>query len=165
MRLLAIVLPVILCGCMGHSVRAPKSDVPFVHSIPWWTYQDGLSVTRLEANILDSKLNMMNFKSLVEVVIEGDIHGTKGWRPHVERAHIFERVVRGVSVMDASTEWAAEIGITPLIETEKDDSYKAEVIHFRIKQEMLLNSMGWGRNTFSFVSGALQKSLTVVQRK
>ena len=86
---------------------------------------------------------------------------TKSWRPAITKAHLSEKIVKGNNRNDSE----AEITVTPIIGVEKDKSYDGGKIPFSIKQEIILNSMGWGKNTFVIISGSLKQAITVGQAK
>lgn len=160
----AILLSVaVLAGCMGPHVRPPDSDVPFVSSVGWWPYQDGLQIQSLEVKALDSRLNLFNSKTLAQIAITGEmtVSKTKGWRPVITKAHLSEKIVKGDNHNDSE----AEITVTPIISVEKDKSYGGGKVPFSIRQEVILNSMGWGKNTFVIVCGDLKQTITVHQAK
>lgn len=88
-------------------------------------------------------------------------HENKTWRPAIIKVHLSKKIVKGINPNESE----AEIIVTPIIGVEKDKSYSGEKIPFHITQEIILNSMGWGKNNFVIVSGDLKQVVTVVQAK
>lgn len=151
-------------GCY-EEVREPKSDVPFVYSVGCWPYQDGLRIQSLEVQILDSRPSVFNAKTLVEIVIRGEMKAASGRRPKITQAHLSERITKIKSQEQRSSPPEAEITIMPVVELQSDKSYDGSSISFSIKQEMILNSMAWGENIFVIVCGDETKQISVVQTK
>lgn len=83
------------------------------------------------------------------------------WRSFIESAHVSERVVKSGNFTNSE----AEIQLTPIIKLKKDKSYKGELIKFSIKQELILHSMGWGKNTFLITAQTLKQVVEVQQSK
>ena len=160
MRYLALIL--LLSGCLGPHVRAPKSDVRFVHSIGWWSYQKDLKINDFRVAILDSRLNLLNSKTLVQIEISGEMKGQGGWHPFIGEVHLSEKVLRQGNFITPSE---AEIVVTPIVDVKKDKSYREGSIPFSIKQEIILNSMAWGKNTFTIMCGDMKQSVSVTQDK
>jgi hypothetical protein len=163
MKRAILLLAAVLAGCLGPHVRSPDSDVPFVYPVGWWSYQDGLQIQSLEVKVLDSRLNLLNHKTLAQITITGEMTVSKtiNWRPSITKAHLSEKIV----TVNNRNDLEAEITVTPIIDVEKDKSYDGGKIPFSIKQEIILNSMGWGKNTFVIVSGGLKQAVTVGQGK
>jgi len=95
------------------------------------------------------------------VTIKGVIIGPNKFRPKIGRVQLAENIVErsenGGSV--------AEIKMTPVITVEQDNSYDGRSVPFNITQELVLESMNWGRNTFHVLIGDVKTSVTVHQAK
>jgi len=157
-----LVSPIIAsCAILGSSVRSPDSDVPFTYQIGWWPYQEFLEVTALRTKIVDSRLNLFNAKTLVSINIQGKIRNDNNWKPYIKAVHISEKVVHSGNFANSE----AEIQVTPIIKTKEDKTYKGEVIEFNINQELIVNSMGWGKNTYIITSQDKKQVIEVQQMK
>jgi len=163
MKNISILLVVILTltGCLGHRVPKPKSDADFTYKIGWWPYQDELTIDSFSVAVVDSKLNLFNSKSLVRLSIVGKIVGSKNWEPRIDNVHISEKVIVGGNFTNS----IAEICITPIVEVEQCEKYNEEIIPFDLTQELVIQSMGWGSNTYKFVCGNVTNELFLRQLK
>lgn len=146
---------------LGPVVRQPQSDLPFVFQIGWWPNQQKVRITALDVEILDSRLNLMNSKSLVQIRLYGLLKGDKNWRPVVKLVHMSQHLIDNHEFSDH----AANIVITPIVETYDDNAYLGEEIEFAIKQELILNSLGWGKNTYVIESQNITQSIELQQKK
>lgn len=179
MRKLIFVLTLFLLGCQGpeptilcmafggcyEEVREPKSEVPFVYSVGWWPYQEGLRIQSLEVQILDSRPSVFNAETLVAIVIRGEMKAAKGRRPKITQAQLSQKITKIQSEEKRSEPPEAEITIMPIVDIQSDKAYDGSSIPFSIKQEMILNSMTWGDNIFVIVCGDLKKQIRVAQTK
>lgn len=156
-----LIITTILSGCLGPNVRKPRPEVPFEYQIGWWPYQDNLKVETFRVTTLDSRLCLFNSTSLVELIIEGTIKSSNGWKPVIKSAHLSERVIKGGNFIDS----IAEFHITPVISVVKDSKYKSAPIHFNIKQELHCKSMGWGKNVFRFICNNKTQEIVLYQSK
>ena len=148
-------------GCGPH-IRSPRSDVPFTYRIGWWPYQENLQINNIAINILDSRLNLFNSKSLVQISITGHMKNKNGWKPYIEEVHISENVIEQASTNFGSE---GEIKITPIIATKKDKSYNGESLPFSITQELIINSMNWGKNLLHVYCGNIKETFSLSQSK
>lgn len=159
---LAISLFLVGCLSVEPTVRKPVSDVPFTYQIGWWPYQEYLEVTSLDTKVIDSRLNLFNSKSLISISFHGKMKNQdNGWKPFISSVHISEKVIKRGNFANSE----AEIQVTPIIETKKDKSYSGENIEFTINQELILHSMGWGKNTFYVTSQNHEETIEVQQSK
>ncbi|MCC7145134.1 MAG: hypothetical protein IT443_01670 [Phycisphaeraceae bacterium] len=160
MKWILLFLVVCLAGCLGPHIRSPKNSVPFVREIGWWPYQEDLHVQKIEVQVLDSRLSLLNSRTLVAILITGEVKNLEGRRPVIAKMHRSEKVIRSTK---GSSE--AEISLTPIVEIKEDKLYDGRVLPFVLRQELILNSMSWGENVFGFSCGDAQQSVTVVQDK
>jgi hypothetical protein len=161
MKNLILLSLLILCGCsIGPHVRSPRPDVPFIYELGWWANQNEIVVQSIDIKVLDSRLNLFNDKTLVEIVITGEFKPQKkAWRPNIRTVHLSEKAVKGEKNAEGV------ITLTPIMGFEKDGSYDGNILPFSVRQEIILNSMNWGANTFHIVCGGIDKILIVSQRK
>ncbi|MGA1839330.1 MAG: hypothetical protein ACMUIU_01785 [bacterium] len=157
--ILLILLVITFNGC-GPYVRNPRSDVSFTYRIGWWPYQENLEINNMEVKILDSRLNLFNSKSLIQIIITGYMKNRENWRPYVKKAHISENVIKRASIGAEG-----EIKITPIIKTKEDKFYKGELLPFCITQELIIHSMNWGENLLHIHCGNIKKTLSLSQMK
>ena len=61
-------------GILSNEPRNPKMEVPITYNISWWSYQEDLTIENLEVNIIESKLNLFNSKSLISYTIKGKLN-------------------------------------------------------------------------------------------
>ena len=142
---------------------SPKSDVPLTYSLGWWGDQEHLSVTSLKCEIVESKLNLFNNKSLFRYTISGFLANLNGhFKPYISKVHISERYVR---YEKEKYIYEGEITLTPVVSTKSDDSYKGQSINFSIKVEEVIESAGWGKNVYVIRCGNLVDSIFTQQRK
>ena len=135
--------------------------MPFTYQIGWWPYQEHLEITALDTKVIDSRLTLFNAKSLISITIQGKMKNVNGWKPYVDLVHISEDVIKGGNFANSE----AEIKITPIIKVKEDKSYIGELLEFKLNQELILNSMGWGKNTYLIISQNYKKTVEVHQRK
>jgi hypothetical protein len=122
--------------------REPKNQVETTFEIGWWSNQDGLTVDNLEIEIIDSRLNLFNSKSLVSYTVSGTMTGSKNWEPYLKKIHISERFVN-----TDSTSRVGLIELTPLIGVKENDSYVDNKIPFKATNELMMESFHWGNNS------------------
>jgi hypothetical protein len=162
MKNLILLSLLVLCGCtIGPHVRSPKPDVPFRYELGWWANQDEIVVQNVDIKVLDSRLNVLNDKTLAEILITGEFKPQrKGWRPIIRSVHLSEKAIK-----KENEEAEGEITLTPISGIKKDPSYNGDILPFSVKQEIILPSMNWGKNTFHIVCGGITKVLVVYQKK
>lgn len=132
-----------------------------MHEIGWWPYQERIKVQDVKVDVLDSRLNLFNARTLVAISLSGEMSGTPGRRPVIRQAHVAEKSIKTGNFVEPE----AEIIITPLVGFKKDKTYDGSAIPFSLKQEMILNSMGWGVNRFKIGAGEIVKDIVVFQQK
>ena len=58
-------------GILSNEPRNPRIEIPITYNIGWWSNQNGLTIENLEIEIVESKLNLFNSKSLISYKING----------------------------------------------------------------------------------------------
>lgn len=140
--------------------RKAKKQLETTYEIGWWAYQEKLDVTGFTVNVIDSHLNLANNKSLLSYTIDGTLKGSKNWKPYLEHIHLSERYVDF-----GSDTTKGIIEITPVIQVKENNSYNGEPIPFRITNELILESRGWGPNNLLFTCANHEKNIELMQRK
>ena len=149
-------------GCLGPKVQRPHSDVPVVHRIGWWAYQDGLSITNFSVEVVDAPLCLFNSKALVRMSIAGTVRYEKGgWRPSIRKVHIGERF----DTANTNTVPIADFLVTPVIDVKQDKRYTGEPIPFELKVENHFQTFGWGQNPYRIVCGSFTNETVLMQMK
>ncbi len=156
-------LPKLLFASLSTEPRNPKVEVIETHTIGWWSKQEALSIDTFEANIVDSKLNLFNSKSLISYRIKGNLKYKKGWRPYIKEIHLSERFLTNTT--DSINNPDAMIEITPVIGAKDDESYNGEKIEFDITNEKKMNSFHWGNNRVRFKCLESINDIVLSQRK
>lgn len=118
-------------------------------------------ITALDVEVIDSRLNLFNSKSLVSVRIKGTMSYQKGWKPYVKYIHIAELLGNGQN----DTGHSADVILTPFVSCEEDEKYRGEAVDFSLSQEILLYSMNWGKNLYTVRCGEITKSVELHQQK
>ena len=153
---------------IGPVVRHPQSDLPFVFQIGWWPNQHKMRITTLNVEALDSRLNLMNSKSLIQIRLDGVMQGEKHWRPVIKLVHMSQHLLNNNEFLISNNEFShheAKIEITPIVETIEDNAYQGEEHKFAIRQEVILNSLGWGKNTYVIKSQNITHAIELQQNK
>jgi hypothetical protein len=142
------------------TLREPELDVPFTYKIGAWPYQNDLTVEGLNCDILDSRLCQWNSASLIRICISGRMRNWPERKPCVKAVHITE------TFLERTKEgYVGEITLLPIVGIEEQPKYLATWIPFTIHQELVLHSMGMGKNTFVITCGTLQQQIEVIQGK
>ena len=146
-------------GFLSNEPRKPKIEIPITYNIGWWSYQDNLTIDSLKIEIIESKLNLFNSKSLISYSVYGkikfdDVH----WEPNIEKIHLSERIEKD-SLKNRIIE------ITPIISVTEKDNQKSGVKKFNFKNEHTIISNGWGNNTIKFICGNKEQIIKLQQRK
>jgi hypothetical protein len=145
---------------IGGRPRSPKNEIETTFYIGWWAHQGGLDIENLEIEVIDSRLNLFNAKSLISYMISGTISGSKNWEPYVHKIHVSERFPKTDSTANVGL-----IELTPLIKVKENHNYVDDKIPFKITNEMIVESFHWGNNTVLFRCGKLEKRIVLKQRK
>lgn len=148
---------------------SPKSDVPITYSIGWWNNQNQVSITKLEATIVESKLSLFNNKSLFQYSIFGKLCNPKGrWKPQISQAHFSERYIQYDFEKEDSInrkKYIGEIHITPIVENVEDNSYKGDTLTFSINLQEIVESANWGECMYIIKCSDISDTLVIHQYK
>jgi len=156
-------LPKLLFYNLSTEPRNPKIEIMETHSIGWWSNQEALTVDTFEVEIIESKLNLFNSKSLISYRLKGNLTYKKGWRPFIKEIHISERFLTHSN--DSIDYPDAIIEITPIIGAKDDESYNGEKIDFDVTNEKIINSFHWGNNRLRFKCLEKINDIVLAQRK
>ena len=140
--------------------RRPKKQIETTYEIGWWAHQRDLSVAQFSVNIIDSRLNLFNNKSLLSYTIGGTLTGTKSWKPYLNKIHLSERYVNfGTDSVQGIIE------ITPVISVKENNAYEGEALPFHVTNELIIESSSWGKNKFLFKCVDHETDIELTQRK
>ena len=156
-------LPKLLLYNLSTGPGNPKVEITETHSIGWWSKQEALTVDSFEVEIIESKLNLFNSKSLINYRIKGSLSYEKGWRPLIKEIHLSERFLTHSN--DSLENPDAIIEITPIIGALDDENYNGEEIEFDITNEKIINSFHWGNNRLRFKCLEKTNDIILKQRK
>ncbi|WP_188051740.1 hypothetical protein [Flavobacterium sp. GP15] len=146
-------------GIFSTEPRKPKIEIPVTYNIGWWSYQDDLTIDSLKIEIIESKLNLFNSKSLVSYSIYGKMKFDDGhWEPKIESVHLSERIEKD-SLKNRIIE------ITPIISVSEKDNEKGGFKKFNFKNEHTIISNGWGNNIIKFICGNKEQIIRLQQTK
>ena len=145
-------------GILSNEPRKPKIEVPVTYNIGWWSYQDDLTIDSLKIEIIKSKLNLFNSKSLVSYSVYGKMKFDGHWEPKIENIHLSERIEKD-SLKNRIIE------ITPIISVSENDKLKGGVKKFNFKNEHTIVSNNWGNNTIKFICENKVQIIKLQQRK
>ena len=146
-------------GILSNEPRKPKIEIPVTYNIGWWSYQDDLTIDSLKIEVIESKLNLFNSKSLISYSVYGKMKFDNGhWEPNIEKIHLSERIEKD-SLKNRIIE------ITPIISVTEKDNQKSGIKKFKFKNEHTIISNGWGNNTIKFISGNKEQIIKLQQRK
>ena len=146
-------------GILSNEPRKPRIEIPVTYNIGWWSHQDDLTIDSLKVEIVESKLNLLNSKSLVSYSVFGKMRNNDGyWEPNIETIHLSERI-------EKDSLKSRIIEITPIISVSEKDNQKGGVKNFNFKNEQTIISSGWGNNRIKFICGNKIQSITLHQIK
>lgn len=140
--------------------REPKNQIETTFDIGWWSHQNGLTIDNLEIEIIDSRLNLFNSKSLISCKVNGTMTGSRNWEPYLKKIHISERFVK--------TDSGSRVGLielTPVIGVKGNDNYVDNKIPFNVTNEIMMESFHWGNNSVLFKCGQIERRIILKQRK
>jgi hypothetical protein len=123
----------------------PKQAVPVTYHLGWWSNQNELQVDSFGVSVIESKLNVLNTKSLIAYRIKGHLTYTGHWKPYIKEVQISERFLT-----DTIHKAEAEIRITPLVNTKEDNSVNGGVETFDFTNEYVVSTFHWGDNKIRF---------------
>jgi hypothetical protein len=146
-------------GILSNEPRKPKIEIPVIYNIGWWSSQDDLVIDSLIIKIIESKLNVMNFKSLISYTVYGKIKSNNGhWESKIKEIHLSERIEKD-SLKNRIIE------ITPILSVTKKVNEKNGVKKFEFTNEHTIISNDWGNNTIKFICGNKEQIINLQQRK
>jgi hypothetical protein len=164
-RLTSTILAVTLVactGCLGPKVQRPQSDVPIVHRIGWWAYQDGLSITNFTVEVVDAPLQLFNSKALLRMRVMGTIRFKNGgWRPFIGAVHVGERF----DPASTNSVPLADFLVTPVVSVMQDRKYSGEELPFDLKVEIQCRTFGWMSNRYRIRCGGFTEYVALNQMK
>lgn len=142
------------------SPRKPKVEIPVTYNIGWWANQKTLKIDSLNIQVVESKLNLFNSKSLISYKVSGELSYEGYWQPKIKEIHISERVN-----LDTLLHCDRIIEITPVIEVEENKRTKGGLNKFEFKNEHTITSNHWGINRIKFVCGKKEQIIELQQTK
>ena len=160
--LLCFLVPLVLSWILVPSVQRPHSDVPLSCELGPWPNQDGLTVTKLSAEAVDPKLNVLNNRFLIRYRVCGAITSRSGRRPRIAKAQVTSRLV---SQRTEKNPPVADISVVPIVEVIQDAHYSQEQVPFDIKLEQVIQTMDWGRNHYQIHCLGQTATISVQQSK
>lgn len=161
-----VILILVLCiyGCknsLDTSPRKPRYEVPITHSVGWWTHQGDLHIDSLSIEVVESKLNLFNAKSLIAYAISGNIFHKNGWKPEIEQIHIAEYFNKD----SIHTDYDRVIEITPVVKISSNETLREGVKPFSLRNEYIINSDRWGPNRIKIICGDKEQIIELWQYK
>ena len=124
---------------LSNEPRKPKNEIPITYNIRWWSNQENLIIDSLKIEIIESKLNLFNSKSLISYSVYGKMKIEKFWKPKIE--------------------------ITPIIKVVENEKKKEGVEKFNFKNEHTITSNSWGENKIRFICGNKEQIIKLNQYK
>ena len=112
-------------GILSNEPRKPKIEIPITYNVSWWSYQEDLTIENLKIDIVESKLNLFNSKSLISYKIKGEIKYDGHWKPYIKEVHISERINK-----DSLQSINRIIELTPIVKVENDKSANGGIKEF-----------------------------------
>lgn len=140
--------------------RRPKYEIPVTYNIGWWSNQKALSVDSLKIEIVESKLNLFNSKSLISYQVIGELTYKGHWQPTIEEVHISERVN-----LDTTLNYDRIIEITPVIKDIENNKTNGGTDRFEFINEHTIVSNHWGINRIKFICGQKEQIIELRQSK
>lgn len=140
--------------------RSPKRTIPITYTIGWWTNQSALSVTSLQIELVESKLNLFNTKSLIAYTVSGELTNQTHWKAKITKVHISERINYNTSL-----DYDCIIEITPIVTGKENKTVQAGATSFEFKNEHQITSIQWGINRIKFVCGPIEQRIELNQKK
>lgn len=140
--------------------RKPKLELPVTYNIGWWSGQKALTVDSLHIDIIESKLNLFNSKSLISYRVSGKLNYEGHWQPIIEEVHISERLN-----LDTTLRCDRIIEITPVIEDKENKNANGGSDKFEFRNEHTITSNHWGINRIKFICGQKEQIIELRQMK
>jgi hypothetical protein len=145
---------------LSNEPRQPKLEIPVTYNIGWWSNQKDLSIESLNIEIVESKLNLFNSKSLISYRISGKLTYDKFWRTFIDEVHISERINN-----DSSLNCGRIIEITPVLNNQENKKPKRVSEKFEFKNEHTITSNRWGINRIKIICGDKEQTIELHQYK
>lgn len=140
--------------------RSPKLEIPIAYNVGWWSSQEALSIDSLKIEIVESKLNLFNEKSLIAYEISGELANKQDWKASIKEVHISERVNT-----DTTLHCDRIIEITPVVKYKEHEKLKIKSERFKFRNEHTIVSNHWGINRIKFICGKREQIIELRQRK
>jgi hypothetical protein len=140
--------------------QKPKFEIPITYNIGWWSDQKTLSIDSLQIEIVESKLNLFNSKSLISYKIKGNLTFDENWQHIIKEIHISERLN-----FDTTLNYDRIIEITPVIVAKENKKKDSGINKFKFKNEHTIISNHWGANRIKFICGGKEEIIELYQRK
>lgn len=147
-------------GILSNEPRSPKIEIPVTYNISWWAYQENLIIENFKIEIVESKLNLFNNKSLIAYTIKGKMKYEKQWKSYIGKIHISERLNK-----DSTQNINRIIELTPIVRVKNNKNANGGVEEFEFKNEFIITSGNWGMNRIKFICGNKEEIIELVQRK
>ncbi|WP_343696949.1 hypothetical protein [Flavobacterium sp.] len=145
-------------GILSNEPRKPKIEIPITYNIGWWAYQDDLTIDSLKIEIIESKLNLFNSRSLISYSVYGKMKYDGHWEPKIENVHLSERI-------EKDSLQTRIIEITPIVSVSENENQNDGIKKYSFKNEHTIISNGWGNNTIKFICGNKEQIIKLQQRK
>ena len=167
-----LALPSIVGSMFSAEPRSPKLQISETPNIGWWAYQDALTVDTFQVELIESKLNLFNSKSLIRYTVKGRLSYKGHWKPSIKDIHVSQMFLRQYDrelhpYLDSDTAQTPEalISVTPVIKVTNDEKYNGEELDFEFTNEIKLESFHWGNCWVRFQCGDKWTDLILEQRK
>ena len=147
-------------GILFPEPRRPKLEIPIIYNVGWWSSQKALSIDSLNVEIVESKLNLFNSKSLISYKVSGQLNYEGYWQPQIKEIHISERLN-----YDTTLHCDRIIEITPIIKGKENKNVNGGSDKFEFKNEHTITSNHWGINRIKFVCGQKEQIIELRQVK
>lgn len=159
--ILAIVMLVASFYYVRRRYFFPNSDVPVTNQVGWWAYQDNLTVSEFDCEVVESRFGLLRTgEALVRFRIKGEVSSTsEKWNPYIKVVHISERLIP-----DENSR-SADFGITPVVGLEDKAGNSKKTVPFAVKVEYVLHALHWGDNKYMFHCGGIDRELTIPHPK
>ena len=145
---------------LSQEPRLPKLAIPITYNIGWWSYQKAVSIDSLKVDIVESKLNLFNSKSLISYTVIGHLSYEGHWQPTIQEVHISERIN-----LDTNLHCDRIIEITPVINDKENKQVNGGSEKFEFKNEHTITSSHWGANRIKFICGPKEQTIELWQNK
>lgn len=134
--------------------RKPKLELPVTYNIGWWSGQKALTVDSLHIDIIESKLNLFNSKSLISYRVSGKLNYEGHWQPIIEEVHISERLNLDTTLR-----------CDRIIEDKENKNANGGSDKFEFRNEHTITSNHWGINRIKFICGQKEQIIELRQMK